>query len=217
MELLKDKLADPETNSRWMAEVQRALKMQPGMLRALYLRGFLHQVAGRHRLAIGDWQRIIKRGKRWVPVTHASLGRTYVELGDLERAVRHCQLAIKSNFVTAGSYTVLAHALARQGRLDDAEETVCKALEVRDNYLPALRLQAHLYRRMGRTADANEVLTSIAFIHLDRGALDSARQDFARVLALDDRWPEAHHGMAITMGKLGRRDLARSHGAGISR
>ena len=87
------------------------------------------------------------------PEIAASVAELYFELGELEQARVHAEMALPSS---PHAHSVLANVALRQGELDEAERHVEEALADRGRRIDALIIKSALLNRRGRHQEAIE-------------------------------------------------------------
>lgn len=135
-------------------------------------------------------------------VGHVTLARASLELGDLDTAVKHYQIAleISANMgeVDASSLLGLADAYTRLGRFDDAEQMHLKILEAEPEV-------AECHMNYG------------GFL-ISRARYSEARTHLETALRLDPDLVEAYHRLGYALWELGDQEQAvRTWEAGLTR
>lgn len=133
------------------AEVfRRVLEEEPGMRFAYQQLGSALQKTGDRRGALEALLEALRLsgGTAEIAVSVAGL---YLELGDLEQARAHAELALPAS---PDAYTVLAKVALRQGDLEAAERHLRPALANRGKHIQPLITKAALLNRRGLPAEA---------------------------------------------------------------
>ena len=138
------------------ASLRRAIALDPNYANARRSLGHVLSNAGRHSEALAEMARA-RELDPFSPLMHGLSAQTAYNAGNFALAERHARqsLAIDPNF-WAG-YVNLGQALAGQGRHDEALVAIAEGYRLAGN-AKGLTRRAYVLGRMGRTAEAKELL-----------------------------------------------------------
>lgn len=211
-------LDDPRARPRGLEALQRSERLRPARP-DVQVRILLH--LGAISLRDGDWRgaaRYLEKGLelsrdvphvRHIAVMHDNLSAAYQELGDFAGAVSEAKQAFRLYAMDRDVRSLariennLGYLLLHQGKLDDAEAHLYRALELCDE------------RGLERFSRAY-VLTSLAELHMARGRLDDAEANLHEAQDIADAYGERR--MQATVHRLlGRLHLRRGDHAAADR
>jgi tetratricopeptide (TPR) repeat protein len=189
--------------------------------RALYLLGRAAALRNDDRAAVGFYQAAVNQFPQYA-AAHYALGQAYAKLGDTRRAKEHLELQTKAGqeaptvpdpvldevaALEKGSFSLVAAGvqLARAGKLEEAAQTLLKALRVSPGDASAHANLVIVYGQMGRVADAEkhyrhaldlnpntvDAYFNWAMLQARRGQTAEAGKALRRVLEIEPRHAEA--------------------------
>ena len=131
------RLADERRYGQAIDVLRKLVAENPGLFDVWDKLGELHMAMGQYNEAIGVYRQAMSHAQRFSPEMALSLGRAYLETGQLPEAEGHAQLAMKS--LPSGAHALLARvALARRDyRLAEREARMAIGTE---NPQPAVML-----------------------------------------------------------------------------
>jgi tetratricopeptide (TPR) repeat protein len=153
---------------------------------------------------------------------HMARGDAYSRLGkwDLAGAEYARTIELKPSYLAARE--VLAAALYRQGRREEALEQYRKLLEATPNDPDVYNEMGGLLLDLNRLADAEQAFSQalrlkpgVAGVHANRGTalirqgkFAQAVSEYREALRLDPRLPEAHYNLGLALAEQGQTDEA---------
>lgn len=114
--------------------------------------GIALEQAGRFDEALEELRKALEFGQR--PYPHINLGSVYIRHGQFEEGLAHLRTAVKNWPSLPDTHFHLAYGLIRAGQDAEAEQELLKAIELRPNYIKALRSLVGLQKRQGRFEEA---------------------------------------------------------------
>ena len=153
---------------------------------------------------------------------YANRGAEMIRTGDLRSAERWLNTAARLEPDLAGAWVNLGVSRRRLGDIDGAVAAYLRALQARDDFQPAYRNLAKLYRLAERAGVAERILDTLdrkqnrdpfSFLVLgDRrkaqGRLDEAQSSYRRALGLSAQKAEARAALGMLALQQGRVDVA---------
>ena len=199
-----------------------ALEMHPESAALHFKKGNALHAAEKHPEALSSYRQAISLEPGQARYLN-QMGHMYDEhFDDTGKASDYYRQAIRQDAAYAVPYYNLAGLDLKQGKADEAEKKLLKAVELNPNYVSALKKLADLYESQGKTdlaikaleqilsanpdsPDAN-VLYDLGVNYKARNQTDRARQYFERALAQagDDLTFKAY-----CYQQLGKSDMAR--------
>ena len=88
--------------------------------------------------------------------TLVSMGSMFLAIGDIGYATRCLLKAVEIDSANADAYYYLGVISATKGEFKDAAELFSHTLDIKSDYIPALRDLASVYLTMGKLSDAAE-------------------------------------------------------------
>lgn len=121
-------LAHEDRLDEALEQFRLVLQYAPKHLQSLVNIGGIHLSRGEADLALRAFTSALSG---WdVPLVRANLAVAYLQLGQLEEAVRHLKLALAQDSNMPDAWTNLGSALLRLDRLEESLEASAKALEL---------------------------------------------------------------------------------------
>ena len=138
------------------ASLRRAIALDPNYANARRSLGHVLSNSGRHSEALAEMARA-RELDPFSPLMHGLSAQTAYNARNFPLAERHARqsLAIDPNFW--GGYVNLGQALAGQGRYEEALVAIAEGYRLAGN-AKGLTRRAYVLGRMGRTAEAKELL-----------------------------------------------------------
>jgi tetratricopeptide (TPR) repeat protein len=182
--------------------------------------------AGRRDEALAEFQEAVRLGPYAWP--HMNLGIAYMKRGRDELGLEHLRIAVRLWPTLPEARRWMAWGLERDGQKEEAETELLKALELRPNYLAALKALAKLYTSMGRPDEAlaihrrladtdprearePDLLFEVAFSQQKQGEREAAIGLYEELLQLAPRHRQGTFNLAYAyMGGAGPDDWARA-------
>lgn len=174
--------------------LQRSLKMsqeigeQRAVAYALIGIGSIYETRGNYSAALQQYRKGFRlfekeNEKKAIALSLQNLGRIYFTSGDKKRALANYQaaLAIQESIGNkpgmARSETMIAEVYSGQGRLDDADAAVTKALDVLQKERQADLLWPALYRKALVCRDAGKTAESVRWMKEAVEVIEKVRED----------------------------------------
>lgn len=139
------------------ASFEAASRLDPRNLLARFYLGVVRQKLGDLKTAIALFEKV-KEEFGGFPALHYRLGELRLKEGDLSRAAKEFQKVINSRPRSAYGYSGLAAVRVRQKDFQSAQSLVDSAIERAPNSLRARYLRGLVYRKLGRSNDAEKEL-----------------------------------------------------------
>jgi len=173
-----------------MADIQMALKLEPGNAAAYGSLGDALRRRGRVDEAIVQYGRALEIEPNNILV-HTNLGDALLQAGHLDEAVSHYQraLVLKPDFASASAN--LGDALLQSGRVDDAIDRFNSALE--------------------NDPDEAETHANLGIALIQKGRVEEAISHFERALEINPRFAIAETNLGNAFLQTGRREAAFAH------
>ncbi|MCL6520737.1 MAG: tetratricopeptide repeat protein [Armatimonadetes bacterium] len=155
-------------------------------------------------------------------VAHNNLGQELSSIGELDKAIAHYRLAIKSDPDPGLAYNNLGAALAQLGRISEAMEVFHRAVESDPECCEAYVNLGRGYSLQGDLIKAKQNLekaleidpeNSAAYLEMGnvlgrQGMYAKAEEYFAKAIYLNPNSAEAHSNMGVIYRKTNRLDKA---------
>lgn len=137
----------------------KAVEFEPENTFALYGLGDCSRWMKKYDEVIKWWGKILAKEPR-NQVMHSRVGDAYLNTGDYDKALEHYQISLKIRF---DPYACLgmSRIYCSQEKHTEALECCQKVLEQTPNNIRAIEELAEVYRNMGETEKAEEVLTKL--------------------------------------------------------
>jgi tetratricopeptide (TPR) repeat protein len=160
-----------------------------------------------------------------MPHYHNNLGNAFLNLGQIDIAVRCFKkaLCLKSDYVDA--YNNLGNALKKQGKNEEAKDQYIKALELNPDYVPAINNLANLLKDQGKLDEAithyRKAVTlkpdlAEAFFNLgnafkESDKFDDAIEQYYKAISINPEFADVHNNLGNILKKKKRYDEAVRH------
>lgn len=134
----------------------KAVELEPGNTFALYGLGDCNRWMKNYDEVVKWWSMILEKEPR-NQVMHSRVGDACLNTGDYEKAVEHYQASLRIRFDPYACQG-MARIFRRQGKYPEAVEYCRKVLRQSPNNLRVLEELAEIYREMGETEKAEELM-----------------------------------------------------------
>jgi len=91
--------------------------------------GYVYESQGKFDLAQKEYTQAIRKEKGWA-VPYFNLGNVLFRMGDLKKAEEHYREAFEKDGTNPDFMNNLAYVLCEQGRYDEAEQWISRALSI---------------------------------------------------------------------------------------
>jgi tetratricopeptide (TPR) repeat protein len=196
---------------------QKVLSQDKDNAEALHLLGVLHHQQGDNQMAVEMIGRAVALQPN-VAVFHTNLAEAYRCLGQFERAIGCCQVALRFSPNSPEALCNLGVALEGLGRHAEAVEKFERALELKPDLAVAHNDLGHALRELGRTDEAlasfrraieldpqfAPALTNLGQLLLDRGEEELALQYAQQAAQLQPNVAAIHHNLGNVLRRLER-------------
>jgi WD40 repeat protein/tetratricopeptide (TPR) repeat protein len=132
-----------------LAELDRALTLDPESAAAYYNRGVTHERLGQYDQAVGDYTRALERDPGRAAELHASMGNTLGRKGDYDRAIACFDEALRLDPSRVEAYLGRAVAHGLKGYYDRSIADLTEALRIDPQSAQAYDLRARAYQAVG--------------------------------------------------------------------
>lgn len=183
-------LADTRRLDEALAEVRRALAMDPSSVDALLALGSILSDLGRDDESLGAYRAAADADPRDGSARRGQ-ARALIRLSRLREAESACAEALNLDPRDARALALLGQVQARSGRLGDAVRTLSQAAEA-DPALPDAQINL-----------GNALLQS--------GSTEAARRAYEQALRLRPDEPDAHHNLGVLLAGAGEFVSAAEH------
>ncbi len=202
-------------------EFTRAIRSNPELLDAYYIRGCAYQRNKQYQEAAEDFTYILKREPR-----HASLyferAYCYDVLGKHEEAIKDSTTALKIDSSTPEAYFLRGTAYYKLGQYDLALADLDHAIELSSSSVGLYLFRGKIYRQMKRLDDAlddfyvvikndpddDEVYGERAQIYFDLHRDDESLDDARQAMRLNPQHPFPYHLIGMVFQRNGDRSQA---------
>jgi tetratricopeptide (TPR) repeat protein len=203
---------DPDRRER---AVRRALEVDPGNPDVVYEVGSVLQQLGRPADALPFFQRhldMVDDDQQ----TLVQIGKCYTDLNRLDEAEAALRSALAAGDDAVGYYN-LGIVLEQRGRVDDAEQSYRRAVELGPGLARARNNLAGLLAQRGRLEDAAALLTeairldpsmpdaftNLSAVLLQQGRYADAARQARLAIEMDPRLADAHGNLGVALAQLG--------------
>jgi tetratricopeptide (TPR) repeat protein len=212
-----DAFARDGDDQRALEEYDRALALDPDLVRALRAKAVVVSRADGHRAALALLDRVVELepDNAWNVMLRGEFHRL---LRDGEEAVRDLTEGIRLDPTREFAWASRGAALERAGELDAALADLNRALELKPDYAWALGRRARVWRALGdhdrQLADLDHAVglwPDWGWGHCERGdalraagRAEEALADYDRALTIDPGYASAHASRGAALSDLGR-------------
>ena len=119
------------------------------------------------------------------------LAGIYHDTGELKKSHEHLLRTTRLNPADAQPHCLLATSYEQMHKLDDASDSVNKALQVAPDYPHALLIKARLLRRNGNYDNAKDLLASLIQSNPDKQVLYRSYYELGRILDRQKKYNDA--------------------------
>lgn len=169
------------------AVLRRAVRQRPQHSRTRYHYGLTLEDIGRKEEARSQYLKVLEYDDGYLPAVTA-LARSYLEAGEIDRAIEYYERAIKLNAHHRNSLLSLAKLMFQRGKLDRARELVDRVLDFDPHDGPAALYLGLILTNQGRTDEALKVYDRLLAVEPNASA---ARLNRAELLANTGRATDA--------------------------
>lgn len=164
-------------------DCKEALKIDPEYEAAIFTLAQAYRLQKRYEEAIAGYNHVKQLNPRDAK-PHLNLGEIYFELKDFDRAISELQLAIqKDPEMSATAHNLLGAAYIEKKRLEEAEQEITKAIDMRP-----------------RIPDAHYFL---GLLSEERKDFQKAIEEYKKEIELHPAAFPAHFNLALLYGKMG--------------
>jgi len=158
-------------------------------------------------------------------VVHNNLGSEFEQLGELDKAAEHFQLALQDKPYYAEAHENLGGILVTQGKLDKAVGHFRHALQARPDYVEAYYNLGIVFAAQGKLDQAIDCYrktlqskpnffkahNNLGTVLAQQGLLDEAIKHFRCSLQIEPDDAETHYNLANALKQQGKPDEAAEH------
>jgi len=173
-----------------IAELQKALAINPDYAEAHYNLGNAFLQQGRMEEAIAQYQMALEIMPDDEEV-HNNLGNVFLQQGRMEEAISCYQKALEINPNHAKAHNNLGNAFRQQGRLEEAIAHFQKALAINPDYA--------------------EVHNNLGVVFTQQGRIEGAISQFQKALEIKPDYAEAHYNLGNAFLQQGHVEEAIAH------
>jgi tetratricopeptide (TPR) repeat protein len=160
-------------------EFEAALRIDPSYLEALDALGFAQEALGNDSGAVASYEKAIalneKRQGRFASA-HVNLSAYYNRTGDSAKALEYARKALEIDPGSDRAWFQIAKADERQGRLDDAVDSMNRAISFNPRASSYYYVLAGLYRRLGKVEESRKALESFTRLEQESRELEKMRR-----------------------------------------
>ena len=171
-------------------EFEEALRVDPSYVEALDALGLAQEALGDDAAAVASYQKAIvlnqeRNGK--FASAHVNLSAYYNRTGDPGKALEYAHQALELDPKADRAWFQQAKADEGQGRLDDAVNSVTRAISFNPRASSYYYVLAGLYRRLGKMEDSQKALDSFTRLDKETNELEKMRRSAAKPAASPPR------------------------------
>jgi tetratricopeptide (TPR) repeat protein len=158
---------------------EAALRIAPSYIEALDALGFALEALGNDAAAVAKYEQAMavnesRHGS--FASAHTNLSAYYNRTGNAERALDYARQAIELDPKSDRAWFQKARAEERQGRLNDAVDSVARALGFNSRASSYYYVLAGLYRRLGKMEESQKALESFTRLEQETTELEKMRR-----------------------------------------
>jgi tetratricopeptide (TPR) repeat protein len=132
-----------------IAEIKKALQLNPKSGEAYLNLGFIYQSQGKQQEAIQAYQEAEAFSPRVAVEAHNNLAAAYLQLGLREQAIKESRLALAARPFNGRTYYNLGNIYEQDGDIDKAISCMEKAAKLEPEFIPVYQALARLYKKKG--------------------------------------------------------------------
>jgi len=160
-------------------EFEAALRIDPSYVEALDALGMAQEALGDNAGAVASYEKAIalnqeRNGK--FASAHVNLSAYYNRTGDAERGLQFAREAIELDPKSDRAWFQKAKADESQGRLNDAVDSLNRAISFNTRASSYYYVLSGLYRRLGRTKESQEALEVFTRLDKESNELEKMRR-----------------------------------------
>ena len=162
---------------------EATLRIDPEYLEALDALGFALEALGDDAGAIANYEKAIAlneaRGGTFASA-HVNLGAYYNRTGNAQKALEYARQALELDPRSDRAWFQKARADERQGRLDEAVDSVNRAISINARASSYYYVLAGLYRRLGKMEESRKALETFTRLERETTELEKMRRSAAK-------------------------------------
>jgi len=159
-------------------EFEAALRIDPSYLEGLDGLGFAQDALGDDDGAVASYEKAIaineSRQGTFVS-SHVNLSAHYNRKGDSAKALEYARAALKIDPKSDGAWFQQAKALEAQGQLNDAVDSVNRAVSLNPRAASYYYVLANIYKRLGKTEERRQALESFQRLEKESNEMEEMR------------------------------------------
>ena len=163
-------------------EFEAALRIDPNYVEGLDGLGFAQDALNDDDAAVASYEKAIainaSRQGTFVS-SHVNLSAHYNRKGDSEKALEYARAALKLDPKSDGAWFQQAKALEAQGQLNDAVDSLNKAVAINPRSASYYYVLANICKRLGRTEERRQALESFQRLEKESNEMEEMRGSLA--------------------------------------
>jgi tetratricopeptide (TPR) repeat protein len=163
-------------------EFEAALRIDPNYVEGLDGLGFAQDALNDDDAAVASYEKAIainaSRQGTFVS-SHVNLSAHYNRKGDSEKALEYARTALKLDPKSDGAWFQQAKALEAQGQLNDAVDSLNKAVAINPRSASYYYVLANICKRLGRTEERRQALESFQHLEKESNEMEEMRGSLA--------------------------------------
>ena len=163
-------------------EFEAALRIDPNYVEGLDGLGFAQDALNHDDAAVASYEKAIainaSRQGTFVS-SHVNLSAHYNRKGDSEKALEYARAALKLDPKSDGAWFQQAKALEAQGQLNDAVDSLNKAVAINPRSASYYYVLANICKRLGRTEERRQALESFQRLEKESNEMEEMRGSLA--------------------------------------
>jgi tetratricopeptide (TPR) repeat protein len=163
-------------------EFESALRIDPSYVEALDALGFALEALGDDAGAIASYEKAVRLNETRhgsFASAHVNLSAYYNRTGDPEKALEYARQALVLDATSDRAWFQKARADERRGRLDEAVDSLTRAISFNPRASSYYYVLAGVYRRLGKLEESREALDSFTRLERETSELEKMRRDAA--------------------------------------
>ena len=167
-------------------EFEEALRIDPEYLEALDALGLAQEALGDNAAAVASYEKAIalndaRKGK--FNSAHVNLSAYYNRTGDAQKGLQYALQAIALDPTSDRAWFQKAKADESQGRLNDAVDSLNRAISYNTRASSYYYVLSGLYRRLGKKKESQEALAVFTRLDKESNELEKMRRNSAKPAA----------------------------------